>query len=95
MFGIIAKTIQYTAFFAKLTAHHVVVDEFDASTNCARTTVVDTGFPGNSECIDAGWAPKRIDHSDVTFDEQPAPRTPPPPAPPESDMPDVSRKGKI
>ena len=59
MFGIIAKTIQYSAFFAKLTAHHVVVDEFDASTNCARTTVVETGFPGNSECIEAAWAPRR------------------------------------
>lgn len=92
MFGIIAKTIQYTAFFAKLTAHHVVVDEFDPSTNCARTTVVETGFPGNSECIDAASAPKRIDHSDVTFDEQPAAPTP---DVPESEMPDVSRKGKI
>ncbi|MFL5305798.1 MAG: hypothetical protein ACJ8F1_11325 [Polyangia bacterium] len=95
MFGIIAKTIQYTAFFAKLAAHHVVVDEFDPSTNCARTTVVETGFPGNTECIDTARVPRRLDRSDVTFDDQPAARTPPPAAPPESDMPDVSRKGKI
>ena len=95
MFGIIAKTIQYTAFFAKLTAHHVVVDEFDASTNCARTTVVETGFPGNAECVETTWVPKRIDNSDVTFDEQPAPAPAAPASEPESDMPVVARKGRM
>ncbi len=91
MFGIIARTIQYTAFFAKLTAHHVVVDEFDASTNCAFTTVVETGFPGNKECIDVASVPRHIDQSDVTFEEQPAAT----PTAPESELPDVARKGKI
>jgi hypothetical protein len=95
MFAIIARTIQYSAFFAKLTAHHVVVDEFDPSTNCARTTVAETGFPGNSECIEAAWVPRHIDRSDVTFDEQPAPTAAAVPAAPESEMPDVTRKGRM
>ncbi|HVT09456.1 MAG TPA: hypothetical protein VHO67_18475 [Polyangia bacterium] len=83
MFGIIARTIQYTAFFTKLTAQHVVVDEFDAATNCARTTVVDTGFPGNSECLDATSAPALLDKSDVTFDDLlELPRQPPAPRQP-------------
>ncbi len=91
MFGIIARTIQYTAFFAKLSAHHVVIDEFDASTNCVRTVVAETGFPGNSECIEAVWVARRIDHSDVIFEEQPEPA----PAAPASEMPDLARKGRI
>jgi len=91
MFGIVARTIQYTAFFAKLTAHHVVVDEFDWSTNCACTTVVDTGFPGNRECLDVVQAPRHVDRSDVTFEEQPAAA----PAAPESELPDVATKGKF
>ncbi|MES1164452.1 MAG: hypothetical protein ABUR63_01740 [Verrucomicrobiota bacterium] len=91
MFGIIARTTQYAAFFAKLTAHHAVVDEFDPSTNCARTIVVETGFPGNSECVDATWIPRPIDQSDVIFEEQ----APPPPPTTESEMPDLARKGKI
>ncbi|HVY36402.1 MAG TPA: hypothetical protein VHM31_00650 [Polyangia bacterium] len=69
MFGIIARTIQYTAFFTKLTAQHAVVDEFDPATNCARTTVVETGFPGNSECLDPTWTATRLDKSDVSFDD--------------------------
>jgi hypothetical protein len=93
MFGIIARTIQYTAFFAKLTAHHVVVDDFDPATNCGRTMVVETGFPGNSECIDAAWVPRRIDRSDVTFEEQPA--AAPTPETPESELPQLARKGKF
>lgn len=107
MFGIIARTIQYTAFFAKLTAHHAVVDEYDASTNCARTTVVDTGFPGNTECLDPTWVATGIEKSDVTFDDlltpprQPtAPRSPavtrlPAPPAPDPEMPAVARKGKL
>ena len=69
MFGIIARTIQYTAFFTRLTAQHVVVDEFDAATNCARTTVVETGFPGNSVCLEATSLLTSLDKSDVTFDD--------------------------
>ncbi len=91
MFGIVARAIQYTAFFAKLTAHHVVVDEFDWSTNCACTTVVETGFPGNKECIEPVRVATHVDKSDVTFDEQPAPA----PVAPESEMPDVARKGNL
>lgn len=94
MFGIVARTIQYTAFFAKLTAHHVVVDELDRSTNCATTTVVETDFPGNRECIEVVAAARHLDRSDVTFDEQPA-AAPAAPATPESELPDVARKGKI
>lgn len=110
MFGIIARTIQYAAFFTKLTAQHVVIDEFDPSTNCARTTVVETGFPGNSECLDATWVATRLDKSDVTFDDLLSPPRPPaaprqpavtrlpapaPAAAPEPEMPTVARKGKI
>jgi len=95
MFGMVARTLQYTAFFAKLTAHHVVVEEFDGTTNCASTTVVETGFPGNRECLDAVQVARRLDRSDVTFDEQPAPAPARTPAAPESELPDVARKGKI
>lgn len=93
MFGIVARAIQYTAFFAKLTTHHVVVEDFDASTNCASTTVVETGFPGNRECIEVVSVARRVERSDVTFDELPAPA--PAAAAPESELPDVTRKGKI
>lgn len=90
MFAVIARAIGYTAFFAKLTAQHVVIDEFDPSTNCARVVVVETGFPGNEQCIEGAWVPGRIDQSDVTF-EEPARAAPPA----ESETPEISTKGRL
>lgn len=93
MLGVVARAIQYTAFFAKLTAHHVVVEEFDPSTNCASTSVVETGFPGNKECLDVAAVSRRLEQSDVIFDEKPSA---PAPAPePESELPTVARKGRF
>lgn len=93
MLGMIARTLQYTAFFARLTAHHVVVEEFDGTTNCASTTVVETGFPGNRECLDVVQVARRLDRSDVTFDDQAVAIPARTPAAPESELPDVARKG--
>lgn len=90
MFGVIARTIKYTAFFAKLTSQHVAIDEFDQLTNCARVVVEETGFPGNEQCIEGVWVPTRIDQSDVMF-EEPA-RTVPAV---ESDTPEVTAKGRL
>lgn len=92
MFGVIARTIRYTAFFSRLTTQHVVIDEFDQSTNCARVVVIETGFPGNEQCIEGVWTPGRIDSSDVTFEDQPEPTTE---SAPVSDLPDVVSKGRF
>jgi hypothetical protein len=93
MLGVVARAIQYTAFFAKLTAHHVVVEEFDPSTNCASTTVVETGFPGNKECLEVAVVARHVEQSDVIFDEKTS--APAPPPEPESDLPAVARKGRF
>ena len=92
MFAVIARAMGYTAFFAKLTAQHVVMEEFDQSTNCARVVVVETGFPGNEVCVEGTWSPGRIDSSDVTFEDQPEPTNK---SVPVSDLPDVVSKGRF
>ena len=94
MFGLIARTVQYAVFFARLTAQHVAIEEFDSSRSCARVTVIETGFPGNEVCIEGAWTPSHIDVSDVTFEAQPEPE-PATAQAAESDTPEIVHKGRF